>query len=402
MPRTECVLTIFLASPSDVQPERETVELVIREMNQSWSSSLGLRLELVRWETHVRPGLGDDAQDVINRQVPPDFDLFIGIMWHRFGTPTNRAASGTYEEFQLAKARRDNDPEAVDVMFYFKDEAVAPHALDVKQLAQVQNFRSELGTSGYYAVFSKLDEFEKKVRSHLSLWAQKWVADHSRTSPATRAVASVASRPSKPMASHPSLDLGILECQETIESEFERMTQVMSGMSEDMRSLNDKLTGHTARIGRITRESEGNREMLRLALRDAATDLNAYADSLEVKTATLTEIADNAYATLKQFIVLWPSLHDSQSEEGLEQARAAILGFELLRDTLVSIGVSVAGFRASVDGTPPLSTELIKAKGRVSAALESHIKYLESAQQQMNARIKELRSVVEPGMRGDV
>ena len=43
-------------------------------------------------------GLGIDAQDVINRQLG-EYDIFLGIMNTRFGSPTHRADSGTEEEF---------------------------------------------------------------------------------------------------------------------------------------------------------------------------------------------------------------------------------------------------------------------------------------------------------------
>ena len=69
----------------------------------------GLDLELVRWETHVRPGIAADAQAVVNPQIGP-YDLFIGILWNRFGTPTGRAESGTREEFDQAYARWQHDP----------------------------------------------------------------------------------------------------------------------------------------------------------------------------------------------------------------------------------------------------------------------------------------------------
>ena len=43
-----------------------------------------------------------DGQDVINRQIEDKYDLFIGIMYTKFGSPTNRAESGTVEEFEIA------------------------------------------------------------------------------------------------------------------------------------------------------------------------------------------------------------------------------------------------------------------------------------------------------------
>ncbi len=65
MPRKEDVLTVFVASPSDVGDERTRLEEVIQELNVTWSRELGVRLELVRWETHAFPGMGDEAQNVI-------------------------------------------------------------------------------------------------------------------------------------------------------------------------------------------------------------------------------------------------------------------------------------------------------------------------------------------------
>ncbi len=64
MVRQEHVLTVFVASPDDVKDERDKLEEVIRELNVTWSRQLGVRLDLVRWETHVSPGMGIDPQTV--------------------------------------------------------------------------------------------------------------------------------------------------------------------------------------------------------------------------------------------------------------------------------------------------------------------------------------------------
>ncbi len=98
MPRQETILQVFVAAPSDLAEERAALEDVIWELNSTWSRTLGCRLDLLRWETHAVPGMGLDAQDVVNRSVPRDYDIFIGMLWSRFGTPTTRAESGTEEE----------------------------------------------------------------------------------------------------------------------------------------------------------------------------------------------------------------------------------------------------------------------------------------------------------------
>lgn len=73
------------------------MDRVVAELNRGIADERGLVVELIRWETHVRPVIGTDAQDVINRQIGVP-DVFIGIFWKRLGTPTPRAPSGTAEE----------------------------------------------------------------------------------------------------------------------------------------------------------------------------------------------------------------------------------------------------------------------------------------------------------------
>jgi hypothetical protein len=121
MPRTETVLQIFVASPGDLSDERRALDDVVGELNATWERTLGIRLDLWRWETCGYPGVSSDPQAVINVEVPLDYDIFVGLMWARFGTATPRAGSGTEEEFLAAKARHEGNPSSVHIMFYFKE-----------------------------------------------------------------------------------------------------------------------------------------------------------------------------------------------------------------------------------------------------------------------------------------
>ena len=120
MPTKITLYKIFLASPGDVKDERLIVKKVIDEINLGNYSTSGIKLELITWETHTHPSIGIDAQDVINRQLADDYDIFIGIMWNRFGSPTNRSESGTKEEFDRAFEKYKSNPKSTEVLFYFK------------------------------------------------------------------------------------------------------------------------------------------------------------------------------------------------------------------------------------------------------------------------------------------
>ena len=180
MPRDERVFVVVVASPSDMQPERDALEEVIRELNVTWSQKLGIRLDLVRWETHGVPGFGADAQDVLNRELPDDPDIFIGLMWGRYGTPTSSSESGTEEEFKRTLKRYRQDPASIRIMIYFKDAPLPPSQIDPDQLTRVQRFRSSLGDEGgLYWNFGEIDKFEELVRLHVRL-QREWDISASR------------------------------------------------------------------------------------------------------------------------------------------------------------------------------------------------------------------------------
>ena len=171
------MLKLFLSSPSDMSEEREIVERVVQELNELWGSRLGILFELLRWETIAVPGFGDDPQDVINESIPDDYQLFIGLMWTRFGTPTGRFGSGTEEEFYQAYNRWKDDRNAVRIMFYFKNSPIPPFSLDADQLADVKNFKRTLGDlGGLYWTFETPNDFESDVRRHLTRFIQDYRA----------------------------------------------------------------------------------------------------------------------------------------------------------------------------------------------------------------------------------
>lgn len=100
-------------------PERSVLESVIDELNQKLRDSHSVEFRTMGWGSLV-PGVGPDAQAVINNQVGEDYDIYIGILGHRLGTQTPRAGSGTEEEFERAYQRWRNVPDTVRILFYFK------------------------------------------------------------------------------------------------------------------------------------------------------------------------------------------------------------------------------------------------------------------------------------------
>jgi len=158
----------LVASPSDTTSERGICKKVIGEVNKSLGMKLGFFLETRMWEEDTHPSMGEYPQAVVNEQLGSDYDMFVGIMRQRFGTPTNVAGSGTEEEFNRAHDRHKNGEE-VKIMFYFCTEAVQMDSVDLDEAQRIKAFRQQLGSNGaLYDTFNSTDEFEEKFRRHLT------------------------------------------------------------------------------------------------------------------------------------------------------------------------------------------------------------------------------------------
>lgn len=162
-------LKIFVASPADVAEERTTLAKLVADINDVLAylaPEKQLALELVRYETHSYPDIGR-PQEVINREIPVDYDIFVGIMWKRAGTPTAAEPSGTIEEFRRASQRRLTNS-LPRIMFYFCDQPIPmPTSEDIKQLAEVIKFREELQSLGLTSTYPTHAEFGEHVRGGL-------------------------------------------------------------------------------------------------------------------------------------------------------------------------------------------------------------------------------------------
>jgi hypothetical protein len=163
------VLKVFVASPNDVIEERNALAKLIGDINDVLvylAPEKQLRLELVRYETHAYPDLGK-PQDVINREIPIDYDIFVGIMWKRVGTPTDTADSGTVEEFIRACQRREKSS-LPRIMFYFCDQPIpVPTPSEMEQLGKVVEFRNRLAAQGLTSSYPSHAEFGEHMRGGL-------------------------------------------------------------------------------------------------------------------------------------------------------------------------------------------------------------------------------------------
>lgn len=133
------VLTIFLASPGDLNSERQIVRNAVERANKVLSRRIGWHIELLGWEDTL-PGYSR-PQELINKDVD-SCNLFIGILWRRWGSESGEYSSGFEEEFVRARDRRreTREPELWLFLKSIDDETKRDPG---EQLKRVLKFREE-------------------------------------------------------------------------------------------------------------------------------------------------------------------------------------------------------------------------------------------------------------------
>ena len=164
------ILRIIVASPGDVQAERDALPAVLEELNRGIAAAHGLRLELGRWETDAYPGFhAQGPQGLIDPILRiEDCDVLLGIFWKRFGTPTTDAGSGTEHEFLRAYAAWQQHGRPQIMVYFNRRDPKLRSTADLAQYAQVLQFQERFPREGLWWSYNGKAQFERLVRNHLT------------------------------------------------------------------------------------------------------------------------------------------------------------------------------------------------------------------------------------------
>nr|MBA3614358.1 hypothetical protein [Nitrospirales bacterium] len=160
MPSTVVVYRCLLISPSDVGAERASLVDAVQRWNAHIGVGLGVRVELVRCETHSTPTLGDRAQEILNTQIVDDCDVGIAVYGSKLGTPTGEHPSGSAEEIRRLATG------GVRVMVYFR---TGVKSLEMEgEAGRLQAFQRELEQQGLVCHYGDSSDLSQQVTAHMT------------------------------------------------------------------------------------------------------------------------------------------------------------------------------------------------------------------------------------------
>ncbi|PWK79721.1 hypothetical protein LX99_00181 [Mucilaginibacter oryzae] len=169
-------IKVFVSCPGDVTPEKDTIKAICENLNNfNMNNKRKVRFRVLDFRDIVAD-MDGRPQEQINL-IFSDYDIYIGMLWMRFGTPsgaedpaTGKAyLSGTEEEFRLAYQRKQAG-ENINVYLLFKEpSAIKGGASETRQLLQVQEFFEEVCNLGWVMKFpiTPTHDFYNKVSTIL-------------------------------------------------------------------------------------------------------------------------------------------------------------------------------------------------------------------------------------------
>ena len=166
------VLRVLIASPSDVQSERDQIEKAIFNWNTVYAEDTQVVLLPTRWENVAPSYVGNDPQQILNENIVNKSDILIGVFWTKLGSPTANYPSGTLEEINQFIIQ------GKEVMVYFVDRQISIDAIDVDQIEKLKEFKKDYQGKGIYHkydipkvvehLYTKVTEYKSKNGEELS------------------------------------------------------------------------------------------------------------------------------------------------------------------------------------------------------------------------------------------
>ena len=159
-------LIVVISSPGDVGKERAALPSVIQRLNKNTAGPSGLILSVRRWEDAPRGFWNKGVQHHLDSHLKIEkADIFIGILWKRFGTPGKDCKTGTQHEFDKAyKARKIN--KKPKILLYFNQKPYSSTTSEqAKQYAAVLQFKEKIQKEqeGLHGTYRTLQEFRDNV-----------------------------------------------------------------------------------------------------------------------------------------------------------------------------------------------------------------------------------------------
>jgi len=365
---------LLIASPSDLKDERSAIDDVIQELNLTYGNRNGLVIEAVKWETHTAPAIGltKSTQDIVDNDLGDDYDLFIGMLWKKFGTPTENYGSGTEQEFRRALERFQNYPNSLQILFYFKMAgtlSISPSDLDPRELIKILDFKDDLGKNNvYYFEYSAIEDFQKFLRIHIPTRIDSLKSLAHSTS---------VTKSTEPLELHiiETDDLGVMDYVDIIEESTQYSTEALLQIVDATQWIGEQIVKKTAELERLKSKSlQINQKTLRDFFQRTASLLDAFVSRVQPEIPIFKDNFDKTADAISKLTLIYKDTTPVIWDDQIKEARNAVISLIADMDSGIN---GMSSFLSAIVAFPRIEKEMNRARRNVEDTLGEFIQSLE-------------------------
>ena len=366
-------IKIFISCPGDIVDELSSIRLVIEEINKTAGKQNLYSLELLNWKTDTYTQIGDDAQDVINKQIEPEYDILVGLMWQKVGTPTKRDKSGTIEEINRAIASKEKE-----FLIYFKTTPPENlNLINLDHLSVINQYKKELSDEGVlYKEFNSPATFESLFRINLTnLIIDKLLAPKGSIN-----ISEVSTKPNKYVAitnlisevetkNEDVIDIDIFVLVEETMSYLNSVTSSLSSMTVASTDFTANLQIRTNELNRFNKIKDDKLRInkVKTIVNLLAKELDEYNNRIQNELPTFSENFISVGNTYSK-VMLVASIYDNEDTSGLRQSAMEF------RDSVNKAMEACANLIREIMKWPPVTSKFNKSKRETEITLKNLIK----------------------------
>lgn len=362
------IVDIFVSSPGDVSEHRDSILMIVQSWNQRNGRTKKLFFNCLRWEDFVAADVGESGQDVIYDQLGEDYDIFLGVMWARFGSPTLNADSGTEDEFDRAIERhRSGEPIRVSFLFCTADVPLA--SLDGVQFAKVQEFKKKAHLKGCLTRdFIDDASLINSINLILDRFANTWgntipIVDELDDSAPKDGANSTATdtQPSKSSVSKEDYeDIGMLDVLDDFLTHNSMFVDAIGRWANRLGIVQEQNQIATSRLTDISKFGKPETHQVREIVGKLAKEMDHFANWCENEIIDLENVME--LLSRDSLLIIDLSRDFEESSEDIESARNSL---KELHDSINDANQGILDYVGAVERSPKLDKKLNKANRRV-------------------------------------
>ncbi|MDN3606434.1 DUF4062 domain-containing protein [Kaistella yonginensis] len=366
--------SIFVSSPQDLETERAEISNIIAELNITYAMRKSANLEVLKWETHSAPGISETyTQDIINRDIGENYDVFIGMLWQKFGTKTEIANSGTEEEFMKA-VERFKIGESIQILFYFKTTPpISLDQLNLEDLIKIQNFKDYLKKNNIlYGSFNTLEDLQTNLRLHIPKRIDEIIEKNilivdSKSEKSKKDIDETVTISDEEDDEN---NFGLIDFIYQFEDFLADSNLALLNISDSTNRIGEELAEKAEEITRISKYPNPNKNIIIEYFKRSAKSLNTFSDRLELEIPNFYDNFEDAINVGLRYLNI---IDKNNIKDHYETLKSNYESVSTLKKSIPSAIEGMTGFYDEMKKLPNMQSNLNKAKRRLLLKMEDLI-----------------------------